>query len=117
MAVSAGFHPQAGRRTPDWLAESAREYKVDLSEHESRLVTRDEVESADAIFVMDQTNYRDVIVQFPKVKDRTYLLGLFADDEQSEIADPFNRGQESARGCCEQLVVSLEGLLRRVLRA
>jgi protein-tyrosine-phosphatase len=50
------------------------------------------------------------------VKNKTYFLGLFADDGQIEISDPYNKGKRNARACCEQLASSLEALLKQVLR-
>jgi protein-tyrosine-phosphatase len=115
-AVSAGLHPVPGRRTPDYLTEAAQVYDVDLRRHESRVVLRSDVDSADAIFAMDRMNYRSLMRQFPDVKDRTYFLGLFGDTGDSEIGDPYNKGKASARACCDQLVSSLEGLSAKILR-
>jgi protein-tyrosine phosphatase len=115
-AVSAGFHPVAGRRVPESLADVARKYSVDLNDHCSRFISKSEVEASDAVFVMDLANYRFLVNQFPSAKDKTYLLGLFANDGRSEIADPYNNGKTDVRVCCEQLVSSLEGLMKQILR-
>jgi protein-tyrosine-phosphatase len=115
-ADSAGFHQVPDRRTPSWLSEAAREYKIDLDAHRSRVVSKREIETADAIFVMDRQNYRRLIGQFPSMQDKAHFLGLFADDGRGEIADPYYNGEANVRACCEQLVSSLEGLMRQVVR-
>jgi len=74
------------------------------------------VDVVDAIFVMDRKNYRRLIGQFPSVKDRTHFLGLFANLGKSEIVDPYYKGKANARACCEQLMMSLEGLMKQMLR-
>lgn len=114
-AISAGFHPHAYRKTPVWIAHLATEHGVDLTIHRSRALTRSEVESSDAIFIMDRKNYRDLIAQFRWAKHKTYFLGLFADDGRIEIDDPYNMNEDNARLCYQQLVLSLDGLMKRIV--
>jgi protein-tyrosine-phosphatase/predicted ATP-grasp superfamily ATP-dependent carboligase len=114
-ALSAGFQPETGRRSPVWASDLAAEYGIDMSRHRSRTLTRQMVESADANFVMDHTNYYDLVAHFPSVRDKTYLLGLFADESWIEIDDPYFLGKEDARVCYRRLVQSLEGLVRRIV--
>ncbi len=114
LAISAGFYPRTGRKTPPEIADLVTEYGIDLTPHHSRLLTRQEVESADAIFVMDRWNYQDLKTLFPHVKHKTYFLGLFAEDGRIEIADPYTMPRAEARLCYQQLVQSLNGLLKRL---
>lgn len=113
-AISAGFHPKDGRTTPNWALDLAAEHGVDLATHRSRVLTKTMVESADAIFVMDRRNYRDLIRQFPWAKQKTYFLGLFADDVWGEIDDPYGMSQDKAHICYQRMVLSLNGLLKRL---
>jgi protein-tyrosine-phosphatase/predicted ATP-grasp superfamily ATP-dependent carboligase len=117
MAVSAGFHPQEGRTTPNWALDLAAEHGVDLAEHRSRLLTKAMVDSADAIFVMDRKNYRDLINQFPWTKHKIYFFGLFADNIWGEIDDPYGMTQDKARICYQRMVLALNGLLKRLREA
>ena len=116
-AVSAGFHPQGGRTTPTWALDLAAEHGIDLATHRSRLLTKTMVESADAIFVMDRKNHRDLYGQFPWAKDKIYFLGLFADNLWGEIDDPYGMTQDEARICYQRMVLSLNGLLKRLLES
>jgi protein-tyrosine-phosphatase/predicted ATP-grasp superfamily ATP-dependent carboligase len=114
MAISAGFHPQGGRTTPNWALDLAAEFGVHLANHRSRVLTKAMVESADAIFLMDRKNYRELIVLFPWAKRKIYLLGLFADEVWDEIDDPYGMSQDKARICYQRMVLSLKGLLKRL---
>jgi protein-tyrosine-phosphatase/predicted ATP-grasp superfamily ATP-dependent carboligase len=114
-AASAGFHRQADRSTPAWVIDAARERGIDLSEHRSKVVSRSAVDSADAIFVMDLETYQRLVSEFPSVKRKAYLLALFADNGEGEIADPYSGGKPAARACYERLVSALDGLKKRVL--
>lgn len=114
--TSAGFHPRSGRNTPAWIIDLAAEHKVDLTSHHSRVLTKEDVESADVILVMDRKNYQDLMTQYPTVKDKLYFLGLFSDDNQVEITDPYNGSTDDARKCLQRLAKSLDGLMSLVFR-
>jgi protein-tyrosine-phosphatase/predicted ATP-grasp superfamily ATP-dependent carboligase len=115
ICVSAGCHPQEGRTTPNWALDLAAEHGVDLAKHRSRVLTKMMVESADAIFVMDRKNYRALTVQFPWAKQKTYFLGLFADDSWIEIDDPYGMSIDDAHNCYQRIALSLDGLMKRIL--
>jgi protein-tyrosine-phosphatase/predicted ATP-grasp superfamily ATP-dependent carboligase len=114
IVTSAGFHPRTGRTTPACIAMLAAEIGIDLTKHRSRVVTKGQLAAADAIFVMDRRNYRELVTQFPWANDKTYFLGLFADNDKMEIEDPYDMDKERARTCLQQVIESLDGLLRRV---
>jgi protein-tyrosine-phosphatase/predicted ATP-grasp superfamily ATP-dependent carboligase len=117
VATSVGFHPQIARNTPAWIIALASEFGVDLSDHHSRAISESDVRSADAIFIMDRTNFAALVSQFPWATAKAYFLGLFADDDRIEIDDPLNLNPEEARLSYQQLVMSLDGLLKRILSA
>lgn len=114
--TSAGFHPRSGRNTPAWIVDLAAEFKVDLTSHHSRVLTKEDVEAADVILVMDRKNYQDLMAQYPMAKDKLYFLGLFSDDWQVEIADPYNGSIDDARESLQRLAKSLDGLMSFVFR-
>ena len=113
MATSAGFYPHGGRLTPAWIAELASDYAIDLTQHRSRVVTASQVDSVDAIFVMDRRNYFDLVTRFPGVRDKTYFLGWFAGDG-ADIEDPYDKNVATARDCLRRLARSLDGLINRI---
>lgn len=114
--TSAGFHPHSGRKTPAWIADLAAEHKIDLTNHHSRILTNEDVASADAIFVMDRKNYWDLLERYSWARNKTYFLALFASDEMMEISDPYQMSAGDARACLQQLIRSLDGLMSLVLR-
>jgi len=110
LAASVGFIAQPGRPTPSRLVELAAEFGVDLGHHRSKPIDRAEVEAADAIFVMDHENYRDLLLRYPQARAKTLFLGLFAEDGAVEIEDPFMREAEQGRLCYRRLARALDGL-------
>jgi protein-tyrosine-phosphatase len=119
VATSAGFDPRPDRRTPAWIAKIARAHGVDLAQHRSRVVIESDINTADAIFVMDRQNGHDLLRRFPAARPKTYLLGAFANDGEAEIEDPYNDNPYSPRDevggrCYRKLSRALEGLRARL---
>jgi protein-tyrosine-phosphatase len=87
-ASDGGFHPQYGRPAPAATIACAATYGVDLADHRSRLLTRDDLAAAPTIFVFDLQNVVRVGVRHPRALARTHLLGSLDGDPQVLIADP-----------------------------
>lgn len=113
---SAGFHPHGGRESPAWIVYLAAEHNIDLTSHHSCILTKKDVETADAIFVMDRKNYKNLLDRYSWARDKTYFLGLFAGDDRIEILDPYEMNTDDARACLRQLTMSLDGLMSCVSR-
>ena len=64
---------------------------------------------------MDRANYRNLVARVPSVQGKTHFLGWFAGHGPDEIADPYDRGPEFGRRCCEQIMASVDGLMKHVL--
>lgn len=110
--ASAGFHEQTGRSSPEKMLCLARSFGVDLSQHRSTCVTRQQLASADLIVAMDLENIERLKAEFPEALPRTTLLGLFADPEALEIADPYRADAETTHKICEQVRSGIAGLAR-----
>lgn len=112
--VSAGFHPRAGRRSPEQCALAAGEHDVDLAGHRSRVVTADLLEQSDVVFVMDLQNYRALIDQFPRFAGKVLLLGLFGDGA-GRIADPYCGTPEDGVKIFGQIARSIDDVKARII--
>jgi protein-tyrosine-phosphatase len=90
-AWDGGFHPQHGRPAPAATIACAAAHGVDLADHRSRLLTRDDLTAAPAIFVFDLQNVARVAARNPTALARTHLLGALDNDPRVLIADPEGR--------------------------
>ena len=70
----------------------ARTFGMDLSGHRSQPTTKDLLDWADIVFVMDFTNEATLLERFPDSRRKVLLLGQFGGPvgKSIEIQDPFD---------------------------
>lgn len=90
-ARSGGFYPVQSRPAPGVTIASAATHGVELADHRSRLITRDDLMAARAIFVFDLENIARVAALSPSALARTHLVGTLDEDPRVLIADPHGR--------------------------
>lgn len=109
---SAGLRTRTGRSADDRGVAAAALYGVDLSAHRSRPMTRDIVDHADAVVVMDFANQADFLARFPESRSKLRLLGAFDPEPRRtlEIADPYMMDAAGVRDCYEEISRCIENL-------
>jgi predicted ATP-grasp superfamily ATP-dependent carboligase len=109
-ADSAGFIPKVGRHTPARIEQLAGEFGVDLGGHRSDLMIRSHADAADAIFIMDRHNHRNMLSLFSDSLAKIHYLGMFDDEANPEIPDPYLMDTADARICLKQIIHALNRL-------
>lgn len=94
---SSGFHGNQNRRSPDMIVKLADGFGVDLRGHRSRSLNLKQVEAARVVVVMDQSNFVDFCSKFPSATKKVLLLGLFLDDKELDIPDPYTLNSIDAK--------------------
>jgi protein-tyrosine phosphatase len=114
-AVSAGYFPEAGRRSPEPAVAAAESLGVDLTPHRSRVLTEELIAGAGAIFVFDQQNYRTVLRAHPAAKGRVHFIGALSARGPLFVPDPYGasgRGYELAYRRIAELIADAQGSAR-----
>jgi protein-tyrosine-phosphatase/predicted ATP-grasp superfamily ATP-dependent carboligase len=114
VVASAGTHLTTGRKSPPESTEAATAFGVDLLNHRSRVVTSEQLESADLIIVFDRRNWLAVRSMCPEVMARVAYLGAADTTEPLEIQDPFGNGIEQFHACYNRVRHLVEQLARSV---
>jgi protein-tyrosine-phosphatase len=109
---SSGFHTRTGRASPTQIQVVAKEMGYDQSEHRSSRVTREDIDTADLILLMDHDNWRRFYEAFPDARGRTTLLGLYADPPRAEIEDPYAEGEAHTRHALGQIQSGIQALAK-----
>ncbi|MFA5514988.1 MAG: ATP-grasp domain-containing protein [Desulfuromonadales bacterium] len=109
--VSAGFHPEPGRQTPQRIVRAGRRWGLDLSRHRSRTILPGDVREADAIFVMDRWNLADLLARFPEARPKTWLLAGVSGD--GEIPDPYFLEEEKALASLTAIARAIDAIFAK----
>jgi protein-tyrosine-phosphatase len=111
--VSAGLHANPGREAHPWMQEAAKELGISLAAHRAKLLTREMVNAADAIFAMDFQNKAELLTLYPESADKIHMLSAYAEGawKNREIPDPYLGDLEVTRYCARQLQTCIRNLL------
>ncbi len=111
--ASAGFVEREGRSSPDTAVDVAPEFGVDLSEHSSAHVTREQVDESDLVLLMDVDNYRRLRQRFPDAVEKAFLLDAVRDEGGVEISDPIHGDHETFRTVYGEVAAAVDRALAR----
>jgi protein-tyrosine-phosphatase/predicted ATP-grasp superfamily ATP-dependent carboligase len=87
--LSCGYDTYDGRPSPIEAIAAAKKFGIDLKNHRSKVITKNLIESAQAIFVFDEKTRHIVLSRYPSSKKKVHRLGLLVGKKQPIIADPF----------------------------
>lgn len=113
---SAGTHAYHVGNPPDRRAQDAAlKRNIDLSEQRARRVSAEDFTEFDYVIAMDESNQSDLLSVCPAgYEDRVHLFLNFADNNETEVPDPYygqGRGFEIVLNLVEE---ASEGLLRHI---
>lgn len=111
--VSAGLHANPGREAHPWMQEAANGLGISLASHRAKLLTRQMVDGADAVFAMDFQNKAELLTLYPDAANKIFMLSAYAESawKDREIPDPYLADLEGTRYCAGQLEICIHNLL------
>ena len=110
--TSAGFYPRENRPTPRNVQEAARSIGIDVTAWSSRRVSREMVDHADLVVILDLKNFRNFRREFPDDQGKVAFLGLFLNPPQLDITDPYNLADDETL----QIVRLVENAIQELAR-
>ena len=111
--TSAGLAARPGEPADPRAIDSAEERGLSLEKHGARRLNAEQVEAADAIFVMDHMNLGRLLAGFPRLGSRVFLLGGCQVDGRmtlTEIRDPVCGTPGDIRAAHDQILASVRRL-------
>ncbi len=109
--VSAGLDTTAGRPAYPLAETISKKCGIDLRPHLTTVISKDMVEKADLILVMEIVHTKMLFRSFPEARTKTVLLGHFSDNPLTEIQDPYGVTPEAFERCYALIVQACNGLL------
>lgn len=109
-AGTGGWH--AGESPDQRSIETAKHHNIDISHQKARKFSIADFDSFDYIYVMDQSNYKDVINLAPNEVAKAKVALILGDSK--EVPDPYYGGQEGFENvyyllnqACEEIAKNL----------
>lgn len=109
-AGTGGWH--AGESPDQRSIETAKQNNIDISNQKARKFSIADFDSFDYIYVMDQSNYKDVINLAPNEVAKAKIALILGDSK--EVPDPYYGGQEGFENvyylldqACEEIAKNL----------
>jgi protein-tyrosine-phosphatase len=111
---SAGFYEREGRSTPDEVQSAAESLGINLSDCASKRVTREMVQRADLVVLMDLYNFRDFRREFPGEETKVLFLGLLLDPPQLGITDPYGKAPDEIARILSEIEKGVTALAKEI---
>lgn len=114
---SAGLYARPGKDADERARSAASAMGVSLEGHRAELLTREMVERAELILVMDFEGEAEMLRRFPRDGNKVFLLGALPSTDgyrSMEIEDPYEGDLTDVRHCYERLDDHLQALAKRL---
>lgn len=116
---SAGIAaPNGLKATPETIQVMA-EKKIDVSLHESKLLTKEMIEKADLILVMGEIHLDEVLYKVPQAKGKVFLLksyGAQPNQPSAEIPDPIAKPMEVYEVCRNTIEEAVDRVVEKIIQ-
>jgi glycine hydroxymethyltransferase len=114
---SMGVHGLEGCPASDFAREICETEQIDLSAHLSRPLIPEELEKSDLILTMETVHIDFIFSFFPKVIDKTFLLGSWPETAKNKanIRDPIGGSLAQYRKSFKEIHKHIERILPSVL--
>lgn len=114
-AGTAGYH--IGKQPDVRSIKVAKEHSIDISTQKCRQFSVSDIDTFDYIYVMDMSNYKDVIVLAPndtaKQKVQLILNEIFP-NENVEVPDPYYGGDDGFEQVYQMLDKSCDVIVQKI---
>ena len=109
-AGTAGYH--IGKNPDQRSINIGNKNGVDISNYKARQFSKKDFKNFDHIYVMDNSNYKDVIAQAESIEDEKKVNLILSSNQ--EVPDPYYLGEKGFKHCyglldnaCENIVKEL----------
>ncbi len=117
VVSSAGVSAFYGRPPDPEMVNYLSEMGVASENLGSSPITKEDVDRADLILVMEKAHIQIIEAQWPEVKDKVELLGRYIaqDGTDDDIVDPYGRSQYYYRLSRSQITLAIRSLMKKLL--
>ncbi len=88
-----------------------KDIDIDISNIKSKAISEDLVRKADLILTMSQRHKGNLLLKFPFIKDKIFLLNEYAFNMNKDIVDPFGMGRKYYEETRNEIYMAIEKIL------
>lgn len=107
---SAGVFAFDGDEASENAVLALENMDIDIKRHRSQSISKGLVEDADLILTMSKSHKENLLVNYPNIKDKVFILNEYAFDEDRDIADPFGRDLHNYEITRDQILKALKNI-------
>jgi len=104
---SFGLIFQANRLSSVNAEIAAKEFDINICTHQSRILTKEEIENQDIIFIMDKYHYYTLSNKFPEYLSKIFFL------DNKEIIDPYGNDSEFYKKTYSQIASAINNIISK----
>ena len=90
------------------------EMDIDISDHVSKQVDKEDIENADLVLVMTESHKNTLFDLYPQYSSKIYTIPEYAYGTADEISDPFGGDDEEYRECATELKKAIDIVYEKV---
>jgi len=115
--ASAGTHAREGIPPDPKMVEYLAEMGVPINAHHAKRLTKELLDWADHIYVMEKSQVDIITRQWPDIKEKLDLLGRYMSDDDlvDDIIDPYGRTMFHYRLARSQISMAVRNLIKKFL--
>ena len=114
---SAGLYAYPGSPSDAKMVDYLSKNGIPVESHESRQVTKEDMDWADLVLVMERDHASAIEGLWPETKGKVELLGKFLSEDQTvvdDIVDPFGKSQYYYRLAQAQISLAVRSLVKEL---
>ena len=109
-AGTAGYH--IGKNPDQRSIDIGNKNGVDISNFKARQFSKKDFKNFDHIYVMDNSNYKDVIGQAESIEDEKKVNLILSSNQ--EVPDPYYLGEKGFKDCYRLLDSACENIVKEL---
>ena len=115
--LSSGISAYPGTPADPEIVKYLSELEVPIENHGARPITREDVNWADLILVMERIHFDIIGKTWPEAKEKMELLGKYVSEDpiEDDIMDPFGRSPYHYRVAQSQITLAIRSLIKKLL--
>lgn len=111
---SAGISTVDGMNASRHSIEAVKELGIDLSNHRSKVITKELIDNSDIILTMTKSHKEILVQAVPKCKEKVYTFKGFVNKSELDISDPFGGNLDTYKDTMKEIIYSVNEIVKKI---